>query len=877
MFVVSFLALAVPFATYAQPPQRTGKGLIALYEFREKSGSAVKDTSGLGSALDLRIENLDATTRTDGALQIHTATTIKTDGPATKIVEALRQSGEISVEAWVQSAKIDQEGPARLVTISSNTSNRNFTLGQDVDKVDARLRSSGTTNNGMPSTASKSKSFDTKLHHLLYTRSSDGKTRLYIDGKLASTGRADGHFQKWDAAYRLAFANELSNDRPWLGTLHLVAFFNRDLNAAEVERHFLAGPNASSPAAELIEGPVPPSLLTVDMKATSGRLFDRHVASILAKNCLECHNAKTRKGRLDLSRKATAFAGGSGNVIMPGDPDNSLVWTSIESDEMPQKRRSLSPSEKRYIQQWIRNGAVFSQDSIARLAVDESQIHSTWIQRLTVTEYIETVRSAVGVDIEIEARDLLPSDLRADGFSNTAYNLSVDLGHIEAYAKLARIIAAKLDVPKFVANFSSSDAMTDDHLRQVISSMGKRLFRGPLGQQEVEPFISVFRAVVKEGGDYRDVIRFVLEGMLQSPRFIYRIENQQGDGELNDYELANRMSYILWGAPPDAELMRAADNGELNKQDNIALQTKRMLTDSRAIDRSAQFIAEWFDLDRLQYLRPNRKKFPNWDPALAEDMRSETIMFFKDIVWKQRRPLSELLNAQFTYVTPRLAKHYNLNSALTGDGIQRLETAAVPERGGLLTHGSLLTVGGDEASMVSRGLFVLHDLLRGKVADPPPCVNTTPVPTEPGLTQRGIALERVANNSCGGCHSKFEPLAFGLEKFDGLGSYLEKDHHGNELRDDGTVVIPGVAEPIPYANSAQLMNILAGSDRVRECMTWKVVQFAIGRPLTASDEPELAKIHQAATKLGGTYQDLIAVIVASELVQKGSSDKAKPN
>ncbi|MFT5527663.1 MAG: hypothetical protein ACI9HK_005647, partial [Pirellulaceae bacterium] len=119
IFVVSFLALAVPFATYAQPPQRTGKGLIALYEFREKSGSAVKDTSGLGSALDLRIENLDATTRTDGALQIHTATTIKTDGPATKIVEALRQSGEISVEAWVQSAKIDQEGPARLVTISS--------------------------------------------------------------------------------------------------------------------------------------------------------------------------------------------------------------------------------------------------------------------------------------------------------------------------------------------------------------------------------------------------------------------------------------------------------------------------------------------------------------------------------------------------------------------------------------------------------------------------------------------------------------------------------------------------------------------------------------------------------------------------------------
>jgi hypothetical protein len=178
--------------------------------------------------------------------------------------------------------------------------------------------------------------------------------------------------------------------------------------------------------------------------------------------------------------------------------------------------------------------------------------------------------------------------------------------------------------------------------------------------------------------------------------------------------------------------------------------------------------------------------------------------------------------------------------------------------------------------MVTRGLFVLHDLLRGKVSDPPPCVDTTPVPTKPGLTQRGIALERIANNSCGGCHSRFEPLAFGLEKFDGLGTYYDKDHHGNELRDDGNVVIPGRAEPIPYKNSAELMNILAGSDRVRECMTWKVIQFALGRPLTKTDEPELAKIHQTAMKNGGTYQILITTIVLSDLVQKSRSDEALP-
>ena len=202
----------------------------------------------------------------------------------------------------------------------------------------------------------------------------------------------------------------------------------------------------------------------------------------------------------------------------------------------------------------------------------------------------------------------------------------------------------------------------------------------------------------------------------------------------------------------------------------------------------------------------------------------------------------------------------------------RYDLADIPGRGGLLTQGSVLTIGGDDASMVSRGLFVLHDLLRGTVNAPPPCVNTTPPPTKAGLTQRGIAEGRIANNNCGVCHTRFEPLAFGLERFDGIGAYHEKDQHGNPLREDGEVLFPGEAKPVAYKTSAELMNLLAGSQRVQESLTWKVTQFALGRPLIAADAASVSEIHKAAQKNGGTYSNLITAIVMSDLVLQSRTE-----
>ncbi len=169
--------------------------------------------------------------------------------------------------------------------------------------------------------------------------------------------------------------------------------------------------------------------------------------------------------------------------------------------------------------------------------------------------------------------------------------------------------------------------------------------------------------------------------------------------------------------------------------------------------------------------------------------------------------------------------------------------------------------------MVTRGLFILHDILRGAVSDPPPGLDTTPVPASPGQSSRMISEDRLKARSCGGCHEAFEPLAFALEKFDGLGSYQAIDTHGNELREDGELLIPGEAQARPYSTTAEMMDLLANNDRVQETLTWKLAQFSLGRQLIAEDVPELKKIHQISKKNNGTYASILKAIVMSELIQ----------
>ena len=251
-------------------PGRVDNGLVVLYDFRDGSGNVVSDVSGVGSPMDLTIQNTNNVTWTgNNTLQVNSGTVINSVSPATKVLNACQATNEITVEAWVTPANTSQGGPARIVTMSQNTGVRNWTLGQEGDEYITRLRTTATNNQGTPdlSTANNN-SVSTSLQHVVFTRSAGGAWALYVDGALEASGTRGGNFGNWDSGYQFALANELTNNRAWLGELHLVAVYNDALTAAEIAQNYAVGPDCGGAAAKISTGDQPEVPSGVSLQAS---------------------------------------------------------------------------------------------------------------------------------------------------------------------------------------------------------------------------------------------------------------------------------------------------------------------------------------------------------------------------------------------------------------------------------------------------------------------------------------------------------------------------------------------------------------------------------------------------------------------------------
>ena len=845
------ITLTTPLLSDTTAAERTGSrvrnGALAVYDFASIRDGTVTDLIPRNRDSRLRIGSPHTVRVLPGALELLPGGLLRSRSRPAKISDMVRIGTEISVEAWIRPARLDQRGPATILSMSNGTDQRNFLLGQEDDRFVARFRTAGTDPTGGPGLATPAGVVRPEVTHVVFTRDRTGRARLFVNGVMSVEADIPGGVGDWEKS-TLWFGTPPKSDRPWVGTYYLAAIYGRDLSQDEVVQNFQAGHG--------------PSALKASDEDVDGMLFETQVAPLLARRCLGCHDSASRQGGLDLSRRETALAGGAnGNAINPGSAASSLVWLMAEAESMPKGLAPISSREKQLLRDWIDNGAAWT------LAVIDPAIYAqgdramgNWVPRLTVSEYIESVRSSLGVDIVREAHEILPPDIRADGFENTAYNLNIDLAHVEAFARLAAIVVSRVDINTIRNDRESTENWID--------RLGRRLLRGVITEHEIGLFADLARSVTEAGGSSDDATKYVLEAMLQSPRFLYRIDLQRGDGTAwpaDAHELAARLSYVIWGAAPDDELRDLAASGALLDERHLRKQVDRMLDDPRAVQRSLQFVEQWLDLGRLGNLRPSPKKFPTWNPSLGEDMRQETLAFFKDLAWKQQRPLADLLNAQFSHLTPGLARHYGLSPRANARA--RYDLTGVPSRGGLLTQGSILTVGGDDASMVTRGLFILRDLLFSEVGDPPPGLDTSPIAPSPGRSHRAIAMERVASSACGGCHSRFEPLAFGLEKFDGTGRLHETDEHGNQLREDGKILLPVDVAPVVYESVGQMMDLLATSSRIQRNFTRKLTQFALGRPLVATDQASIESIHRTAQEGGGTYQSLLKAIALSDLIR----------
>lgn len=485
-----------------------------------------------------------------------------------------------------------------------------------------------------------------------------------------------------------------------------------------------------------------------------------------------------------------------------------------------------------------------------------------FVRRLTLDAYAATIDAVLGVDIRDRAAAALPTDLRADGFSNTANALIVTLDHVESYAALAEVVANEVNLAALAQTHGGCDTFTADCERRVTTSLATALFRHPPDAEEVDALLPLFEDVRTEGDEFSVAVGLVLEALLQSPRFLYRIEKERGEGSvaLDGFEVASRLSYFLWGAPPDEPLLAAAD--QLHDDVAIEAQVDRMLDDPRARANAQRFLIDWLDLHRLDNLQRDAALFPDWDPSLGLDMKAETVAFFTHLALDENRPLAELFNAQLTFVTPELATHYGFEN-VGEDG--RVALTDLPERGGLLTQGAVTTLGGNTSSMVGRGLYILENILCGHLADPPPGVDTTPPEITEETPQRQLSEERVDNPACGGCHVQIEPVAWGIERFDATGRHTTEDRFGNALAQDGTVVLEH--GQVDFASIAELGDLLASSDRVRACMGRKSTQFALGRPLHPNERPSDQCTDDEVTERflasKGTYRDLMVAIALS--------------
>jgi hypothetical protein len=228
----------------ATPSPRVNAGLILLYAFDEGSGSTVADQSGALPTHDLAIADPGSVTWSAGHLTVDAATTLSTIGAATKVHARATASGELTVEAWVKPADVIQFGPARIISMSPDTQARNFMLGQDEDTYAVRFRADGQTDwdNGSPTLFTTPGSTTTALAHVVHTHRADGTEVVYIDGVANLSSTRTGGMSMWDATYRVVVANEGTNDRAWLGELHLIAVYDRALDLGEVQQNFTAGP-----------------------------------------------------------------------------------------------------------------------------------------------------------------------------------------------------------------------------------------------------------------------------------------------------------------------------------------------------------------------------------------------------------------------------------------------------------------------------------------------------------------------------------------------------------------------------------------------------------------------------------------------------------
>ena len=417
-----------------------------------------------------------------------------------------------------------------------------------------------------------------------------------------------------------------------------------------------------------------------------------------------------------------------------------------------------------------------------------------------------------------------------------------------------------------------TSAAADDErpcAREILLRFARRAYRRPVTEADLATLLEFFDIGRRDGGRFDSGIQFTLERLLVDPDFLLRVQRDparlasgQAVYALSDLEVASRLSFFLWSSIPDDELLSLAEQGRLREPAVLEQQTRRLLADPRGTEALVDdFAAQWLNLRRVVEVVVDPNQYPNYDETLLRAFIRETELFVGSTLLEDRS-VTDLLDADYTFVNERLARHYEI-PGVYGSRFRRVHLPNHDQRGGLLAEGALLATTSypDRTSPVLRGKWLLDNIFGLPVPPPPPGVDTN-LDSEPGAVPPTIR-ERLAqhrrNPTCASCHSVIDPLGFALENFDVIGGWRTIDESGQPVDATATTASGVTVEGLAGLRALLLEN----PEQFPRTVTEKLLAYALGRRIEYYDRPTVRTIVRDAAADGYRWSSLIVGIVKS--------------
>lgn len=459
----------------------------------------------------------------------------------------------------------------------------------------------------------------------------------------------------------------------------------------------------------------------------------------------------------------------------------------------------------------------------------ESELRPTPARRLSHFEYWNTLRTLYP-DLTMPEVSLPPDD-RPHEFDNDGDTLSASGSLLERYLEVGKLVAERLDQQlEALAGCTPDDEQDQAQViscgQQFVRREGARLFRRPVTDEEVEAYATFFKKEIPNA-TFHDRLRLTLQLLLGAPEFLYRFERATQEelapgqyAALDPYALASRLSYFIWAAPPDEQLLAAAQDNTLLDPQTLRQHAERMLNDERAKANFTHFHEQWLDFSRVNIV--TKREEDGFDEATREAIKEQGRRFVQTVLFDERGSIQDLLTSPRTFVNDDIADLYG--AAPKGEGWFELQQ---PDRSGFLTQLTFLASHGhpDKPSPVLRGTFILDRIMCAPVGAPPPnaeAMGSVKADELSGpLTNREIYnITTTSDLGCAGCHNRINPPGFALEHYDTMGRWQDKEPSGLTIDPSGTL------DDISFSDAKDLTNQLAQAEKVEACVTTKWVRYA---------------------------------------------------